>query len=170
MRATVVEQLGFAIMPRCVSRSSPLISGTTNGTSGAIRKAELLSMTTQPCLLATSANWRELCDPALKIAMSKPLKASGVVSRTVSRLPHAFISRPADLDDASRRASATGNSLCSSRRIISCPTAPVAPRIPMRYFFNGFRFFVFRVCGSDWFLGFELGRSCLDSFRKAPND
>ena len=157
MRATTVEQFGFAIMPRCVSRMSPLISGMTNGMSGSIRKAELLSMTTQPCLLATSANWRELGEPALKIAMSKPLKASGVVSMTVSRLPHACISRPADLDDARRRASATGNSLCSSRRIISWPTAPVAPTIPMRYFFNGFRFFVFRVCGSEQFLGLELG-------------
>ena len=148
MRATAVEQFGFAIKPRCVSRASPLISGMINGTSGSIRKAELLSITTHPCLLAISANWREFCDPALKIAISSPLKASGVVSLTVSRLPHACISRPADLAEARRRASATGNSLCSSKRIISWPTAPVAPTIPIRYFFNGFRFFVFRVCGS----------------------
>lgn len=147
MRATAVEQLGFAISPLWFSSSSPLISGITNGTPGSIRKAELLSMTAQPFLRACSANWSELWELELNMAKSSPSNDSAVVSRTVSMLPHACISLPADFAEARSRASVTGNSLCSSRRIISWPTAPVAPTIPIRYFFNGFRYFVFRLFG-----------------------
>ena len=44
MRAMMVQQLGFAMMPLLLKASAPLISGTTRGTSGLRRKAELLSM------------------------------------------------------------------------------------------------------------------------------
>ena len=44
----IVVQLGFAMMPRCFWISAGLISGTTKGTSGSIRKAEELSITTAP--------------------------------------------------------------------------------------------------------------------------
>ena len=42
--AMIVQQLGFAIRPWFSNASAPLISGTTRGTSGSSRKAELLSM------------------------------------------------------------------------------------------------------------------------------
>ena len=42
--AMIVQQLGFAIRPLFLKASVPLISGTTRGTSGSRRKAELLSM------------------------------------------------------------------------------------------------------------------------------
>ena len=44
MSAMIVQQLGFAIRPLFSKASAPLISGTTSGTSGSSRKAELLSM------------------------------------------------------------------------------------------------------------------------------
>lgn len=119
IRATIVEQLGFEITPLCFSTELGLISGITNGTVGSIRKAELLSITTQPCLRASSVNCLEMLPPALKMAKSSPWKASGVVSRTVSRFPQALYSRPADREDASKRVSATGNSRNSSKRMIS---------------------------------------------------
>ena len=43
----VVEQFGFAIIPLLLAISSGFTSGTTNGTSGSIRQALLLSTTTQ---------------------------------------------------------------------------------------------------------------------------
>src|SRR4030067_603089 len=42
----MVEQLGFAIIPLCFITAPGLTSGTTNGTSGFILNAELLSITT----------------------------------------------------------------------------------------------------------------------------
>ena len=78
----------------------------------------------------------ELSPPALKIAKSNPSKDSGVVSKTALEVPKALISLPADLEDASSFKSPTGKSLFSSKEIISWPTAPVAPTIPMRYFFK----------------------------------
>ena len=138
MSATAVEQFGFAIIPLWDSSSSPLISGITKGTSLSIRNAELLSITTQSFFRAISANSWVLLEPALNMAMSKFLKDSGVVSWTTSRFPQAWISRPAEREDASNRASVTGNSLFSSKLIISWPTAPVAPTMPILYFFNGF--------------------------------
>jgi hypothetical protein len=101
-----------------------------------MRKAELLSMATQPLLTASGANLIELSEPALKIAISRSLKASGVVSSTFEFAPRIFISRPADLAEARRRTSEAGKFLFSRRLIISWPTAPVAPTIPIRYFFN----------------------------------
>jgi hypothetical protein len=84
-------------------------------TWGSIRKAELLSITTQPCLRASSAYLIEMSEPELKMAISSPLNESALVSMIFSRFPHASISRPADLEEASNLASATGNSLFSSR-------------------------------------------------------
>ena len=49
------------------------------------------------------------------MAKSRPLKDSGVVSITFSLFPHAKISLPADLEEASSLASATGKFLFSRR-------------------------------------------------------
>ena len=131
-----LEQLGLATMPWCPSRSWGLISGTTNGTDESIRKAELLSIATQPRFTASCANFTEFSEPALKIAMSKSLNESGVVSWILCVCPSASNSFPADRDEASNLNSLAGNSLFSRSLIISWPTAPVAPTIPIRYFFN----------------------------------
>ena len=56
LRATtiwMVEQLGLAMMPWWRRMSSGLTSGTTSGTWGSIRKAEVLSITTAPAWAAT---------------------------------------------------------------------------------------------------------------------
>ncbi len=66
-------QFGLAMIPLCPFRSPGLISGTTSGTSGAIRNADELSITTAPASTATWANSRERVAPALKIAKSRPL-------------------------------------------------------------------------------------------------
>jgi hypothetical protein len=58
MAICMVEQLGLAMMaPRPPAPTSvsmwPLISGTTRGTWGSMRKADELSTTRQPASLAT---------------------------------------------------------------------------------------------------------------------
>lgn len=64
-----------------------LTSGTTSGVSASIRKADELSTTTQPALVAADANFLLWLPPALKSAMSTPLKLSSVSSSTVYSLP-----------------------------------------------------------------------------------
>ena len=61
-------------------------------------------------------------------------------------MPKAFISLPADLEDARSFKSPTGKSLFSSKEIISWPTAPVAPTIPIRYFFQMDRVECYKFC------------------------
>ena len=53
--AMMVAQLGLAMTPLCSRRASGLISGTTSSTSGSIRNADELSMTTAPCRTAAGA-------------------------------------------------------------------------------------------------------------------
>ena len=129
-------------MPEWLSRASSLISGITKGILFSMRKAELLSITTQPFRRACSAKSKDCCDPALNMAKSRFLNDSGVVSWISSMLPSAFISLPADFAEASNLISETGRSRFSKRLIISWPTAPVAPTMPTRYFFNEFRMFI----------------------------
>ena len=136
IKVIALEQFGFAIIPWCSSRASGLISGTTKGTDGSILNAELLSITTQFLFTASWAYFTELSEPALKIAKSSPSKDSGVVSRTVLRSPNASTSVPADLGEARSLTSLAGNSLFSRSLIISWPTAPVEPTMPILNFFN----------------------------------
>ncbi len=63
-----VVQLGLAMMPLCARRSSGLISGTTSGTDGSMRKNDELSTTTQPALTASGPYCAEMLLPALKRA------------------------------------------------------------------------------------------------------
>ena len=62
------EQFGLAISFGCCRKTSPFTSGTTRGTSGSMRKAEELSITTAPACKAAGANSRDRVAPALKKA------------------------------------------------------------------------------------------------------
>ena len=63
----MVEQFGLATMPlRYPFRRSPLISGTTSGMAGSMRKADELSMTTLPASAAIGAYCLDTAAPAEK--------------------------------------------------------------------------------------------------------
>ena len=80
INAMMVQQLGLAMIPLCCRASSPLISGTTSGTSGSSRKAELLSMYTAPLFLIAGAK-RWLMGPSTAPSTkSRPSKLSSVAS------------------------------------------------------------------------------------------
>jgi hypothetical protein len=68
----IVEQFGLAIIPLCVAMASGLISGMTSGTSGCMRNADELSMTTAPACTARGANSLLRALPAEKKARSMP--------------------------------------------------------------------------------------------------
>ena len=53
----------------------PLTSGTTSGTSGSMRKQEVLSITTQPASAARGACTAETLAPGENSAMSVPRKS-----------------------------------------------------------------------------------------------
>jgi hypothetical protein len=130
----IVEQFGLAIIPLCEAIASGLISGMTNGTSGFMRNADELSMTTVPACTAQGANCLLRLLPAEKKAMSMPWNESSRSGSTRTRAPQKRISLPADFSDASRRSARTGNRRVSSTCNTSCPTAPVAPTIATEYF------------------------------------
>ena len=116
------------MMPRGASRAaSGLISGTTSGTSSSMRKADELSMTTQPAAAAEGANSFEIPPPAEKRAMSIPAKESWVSSFTSISPPRKAKRLPTERAEASSVSDFTGKSRCSRQRSISWPTAPVAP-------------------------------------------
>src|SRR5690606_8508504 len=125
----MVEQLGLAMMPWCFRASCALTSGTTSGTSGAMRNALVLSMTTAPALTASGASALLTEPPALKKATSTPRNASASAACTsISSLP-TRTRRPALRGEASSRSSPTGKRRSWRSLISSLPTAPVAPTI-----------------------------------------
>src|SRR5215467_7893088 len=132
----MVEQLGLATMPRFLywEICFGLTSGTTNGTSGSMRKKAVLSTTTAPAFTATGANWALTLPPAEKSPISIPLKESSVRTSTLISFPLNDKNCPADLSEAKRRSSPTGNSRSSSTSRICSPTAPVAPTTATLYF------------------------------------
>ena len=132
MRLITVEQLGFAMIPLWVKASAPLTSGTTRGTPGSRRKAELLSMYTASLRRMAGAQTRLCSASTAPRTKSRPAKAVSVVSWTGSSLPAKGSRSPAERRLASRRSSAMGSSYSSRIFRISRPTAPVAPRIPIR--------------------------------------
>ena len=83
LRATsvmMVEQFGLAMMPLWSFASSGLISGTTSGTSGSMRKAEELSTNTAPAFTIAGAKclaWAFCTAPSTK---SMPSKEDSVAS------------------------------------------------------------------------------------------
>src|SRR3989304_5059041 len=68
----VVGQLGMEMIPLCPSRSAAFTSGTTSGTSGSMRQAELSSMTMAPALTAAGIMLLETSVVAEKKARSTP--------------------------------------------------------------------------------------------------
>ena len=124
----MVEQLGLAMMPLGrFAAASMFTSGTTSGTSGSIRHALELSITTAPRAAAAGASSREAEAPALKSAISTPSKAAGSASLTSIEPPRKGSFCPTDRAEASATTRVDGNSLASSVRSISRPTTPVAP-------------------------------------------
>lgn len=81
VRAMRVAQFGLAIRRWSSASTAALISGTMRGTSGRMRKAEELSMTTAPRSTSTGAKRLERLPPAEKKAISMPLSASSRSSR-----------------------------------------------------------------------------------------
>ncbi len=81
--AVMAEQLGLAMMPLWSLIRRALISGTTSGTSGSMRKAELLSTTTAPAFTASGAYCLEMPLPAENSAMSTPVE--GIVLQFLDR-------------------------------------------------------------------------------------
>ena len=92
-----------------------------------MRKAEELSITTQPASLAAGTNSRLRAAPAEKKAMSTPLKESALSSSTGCGLPRKVRVLPAERAEASSFREATGKFRRSRTRRISTPTAPVVP-------------------------------------------
>ena len=92
-----------------------------------------LSITMQPDFAATGAHVLEHSAPAEKRAISMPLKlfSFSVLTETSESLKGSVF--PSDLSDAKSLSSSTGKSLCSKVRIISLPTAPVAPTTATAY-------------------------------------
>src|SRR5947208_15246819 len=107
MTTGVVAQLGVAIMPLCQATSSALISGTTRGTSGSIRQAPVLSMTTAPAFTALGEYSRET--------------SSGIVLKTTSQ--------PSNQS----RLSGTSSSYCSPTRIIFASDGSVATSVRLAW-------------------------------------
>ena len=99
--ATIVVQLGLATMPFGIDPSaSALTSGTTRGTSGSMRQADELSMTTAPAAATTGASSFEVAPPAENRAKSSPVKSAVAASSTTTSWPRQSSVRPADRADA----------------------------------------------------------------------
>jgi hypothetical protein len=125
----IVEQFGLAMIPRCVAIWSGLISGTTSGTSGCIRNAELLSTTTAPWATAFGPHSLLTEPPAENSASSAPRSASSDSASTGTLSPWNGSRLPALRGEARSRSVRTGKLRFSSTFKNSAPTAPVAPTI-----------------------------------------
>ena len=132
----VVEQLGLAMIPLWPRRSLALTSGTTSGTSGSMRKAELLSMTTAPCRTASGATSRLTSPLAEMNTISTSLSSSAVTASTSISFPLTLSRLPTDRLDAHKRNSLTGKSRCSRMSRKTLPTAPVAPTTAILHWSN----------------------------------
>ena len=105
--ATMVVQLGLATIPLAIVASADsLTSGTTRGTSGSIRQADELSITTAPAAAKRGASCREAVAPLEKRAMSMPEGSAVAASSTTTSVPRKASVRPADRAEAKRRQTA----------------------------------------------------------------
>ena len=140
----IVVQLGLAMMPRGRFRaSSALHSGTTNGTSSHMRKADELSIITAPYLVMVSANSFEVPPPADVNATSMSLKSSLCCkSFTSYSLPLKVYFFPAERSEPNNTRLSMGKSLSARMRRNSCPTAPLAPTIAT-FIFSYICFYLF---------------------------
>ncbi len=102
--AAIVVQFGLAMMPLRASRSAPgFTSETTSGTSGSMRHAEELSMTTAPAAANRSACAFDVAPPAEKSATSIPRRSSvgvAATSSTTTSVPRHGSVDPAERADA----------------------------------------------------------------------
>jgi hypothetical protein len=121
--AAMVVQLGLAMMPlRIPAMACGLTSLTTNGTSGSMRHADELSITTAPASTKRGAIAFDVAPPAENRAMSIPeTSAVAESSTTMSRPRHGKVV-PAERAEAKNRTSDMGKSRSSSRRRITAPT------------------------------------------------
>src|SRR5271165_5529640 len=99
--ATMVVQFGLATIPLGIEdNAATLTSGTTRGTSGSIRQAEELSMTTAPAAANLGASSFDAGAPVENRAMSNPATSAMAASSTTTSFPRKGIRRPAERDDA----------------------------------------------------------------------
>ena len=134
LRATtiwIVVQFGLPMMFfGRVNASSPFTSGTTRGTSGSMRNAELLSIITVPWRVIVAAYSFETEAPAEVKAMSTPEKSESYVNSSITySFPRNKRVFPAERAEPKRRSPSTGKFCWSSTRRNSVPTAPLAPTI-----------------------------------------
>src|SRR5437762_9513443 len=106
----IVEQLGLAIIAPLVppadrslmpAMCSGFTSGITSGTPRVMRKAELLSTTTQPVSRAIGPNFLLIDPPAENSAKSTPLKLASVSSSIVYGRSLNTTVLPAEREEAS---------------------------------------------------------------------
>ena len=99
--AAIVVQFGFAMMPfRAERTSSGLTSLTINGTSGSIRQADELSITTTPAAAKRGASTRDAAPPAENSAISRPEGSASALSSTATSAPFHGSVVPAERADA----------------------------------------------------------------------
>ena len=99
--AAMVVQLGLAMMPlRIWSMACGLTSLTTSGTSGSMRHADELSMTTAPASAYLGASALDVAPPAENSAMSMPVRSASAASSTTISSPRQGSVVPAERADA----------------------------------------------------------------------
>jgi hypothetical protein len=131
----MVEQFGLAMMRRLrkPARACGLTSGTTSGTSGSMRKWEVLSITTHPAAAARGAWMAETEAPGENRPRSVPWKSKVSRLRTLSTcFSPKEICCPAERGEARATTSLTGNWRSARVFSISRPTLPVAPTTATR--------------------------------------
>ena len=121
--AAMVVQLGLATMPLSIrSRSPGLTSDTMSGTSGSIRQADELSMTTAPAAANTGASTFDVPPPAENRAMSTPVGSAVAASSTTTSAPRHGNVVPAERALAKKRTDPMSIADSSSSRRITPPT------------------------------------------------
>lgn len=92
------------------------------GTSGSLRQADELSMTTAPAAANRGACTRDMVAPAENKAMSSPDGSAVSLFSTSISWPRYVSFLPSDRAEAKNRTEVAGNSRCSSRARITWPT------------------------------------------------
>ena len=124
-----VVQLGLAMMRRGICRrASAFTSGMTSGTSGSMRKAAELSMTSAPAAAAEGTSSLATSSGVSKMIRSRSWKAARDAAST-TRDP---MRMPAERAEAKSRSADAGKLRSRSTRNASRPTTPVAPTMPTR--------------------------------------
>ncbi len=130
MRPMAVVQLGLemSFLPFTVAW---LISGTTRGTLGSMRKAEELSITTGPFPSERACAYSLEKSPPTARKITSRSRALPSSNSSMVTLPNGVATDlPVERAEAYRCNSETGNCRLPSTLTISSPTAPVAPTMP----------------------------------------